>query len=161
MVAKFLAAVGVLTVALIFSFGWSLFGTEGPRAAESNAMGLFVLLVLGVPAVAFGALLFFGAAAVFAVTSPKRPPAASATAMDAPTPRPRDPPEVLPKTRSVLLTLLSALCFVGAVLWSVPFGFLTFVGLVTSDLNTFIGMGGRWLLVAMPLLTISVWLRRV
>ena len=161
MIARFLAIVGVLTVLVVFAFGWSFFGTDGPMAAESNGMGAFILVVFGIPAVAFCALLLFGAAVSSVIgTARRRPERAPADIYD-PDPQPRPPSEMATRQPAVMPTLVSILLFIGAVLWSIPFGFLTFVGVITSDLETTLSMGGRWLLVALPLLLISAGLRRI
>ena len=131
-------AVGIITVLGVGLFAlYALFS----GGSEGFVFAVFILTVFGIPAAGFAILMFglsasFGAAALVA----GRP---SATASNAPN---------LPVSQNRWLVWLSYFCFGAAILWSVPYGFITFVAILTDDPVLANESALMWLGLAVPLI---------
>ncbi|MEL6618319.1 MAG: hypothetical protein AAFP16_05540 [Pseudomonadota bacterium] len=109
--------------------------------SEGFVFAIFISIVLGIPAAGFATLMFglsatFGAAALATGHS-------SAMVSNAPN---------SPVSQNRWLVWLSYCCFGAAILWSVPYGFITFVQMVTGDPVQAVRSALTWLGVAVPLI---------
>jgi hypothetical protein len=139
--ATICAAIGGLTalgVALIALFVMS------SGEPEAFVFAVFIAIVFGIPAAGF-TVAMLGLSGVFlaAGNAADRTSVPSSAAG-------RNPFERVPANKKWLLWLSYGL-FGGAVLWSVPYGFLTFVHYVTGDLLQASCAAKMWLSVAGPL----------
>ncbi len=110
--------------------------TSGDASAEDKAGALLISLVIGIPVAGFCIVLLLGAGlssaagkrnAALDTDLPETQPRPAATQNAPPAPdRPAPPP-------SSGLNFLGFLSLAGAVLWTIPNGFLSFVTLVTGD----------------------------
>ncbi len=126
--------------------------------SEATVFALFIALVFGLPAVGF-AFLMFTLAGVFGAAGVVSNQVSQSTPEDEsynPNPLGR---QLAPKYGKTLL--ITSYCLFGfAVLWSVPYGFLTFVEMVTSFAGQATDEAIKWLGIAAPAVALGFVARR-
>ncbi len=130
-------AVGIITVLGVGLFALVML-FSGP---EGYVGALLISFVFGIPAAGF-ATLMFGLSATFAAAALAT---GHSSAMISNVPN-------SPVSQSRWLVWLSYCCFGAAVLWSVPYGFITFVEMVTGHPVQAARKALTWLGVAVPLI---------
>ena len=142
--------VGFLMVLIIASIGMSFLNAPDDAGGERAAAGMFVLIVLGLPALGFFLFSTLVGAGLFGsgVVRARRQSTSE--------PRIRHL-ESAPPLQS---RIASVIFFWLAALWSVPYGFLTFVTVITSDSENFLSMFATWMVVAAPAFTLSRLLKK-
>jgi hypothetical protein len=139
--ATICAAIGGLTALGVAVFALFVMSSGEP---EGFVFAVFIAIVFGIPAAGF-TIVMLSLSGVFLVAGSGLERTSVPTSVAVP-----DPSEQVPANKKWLFWLSYGL-FGGAVLWSVPYGFLTFVHFVTGDLVQASGTAKTWLSVAVPL----------
>lgn len=127
---------GLLLVGAVFALGVSFWNDPSP-SGHGQAAGLFVFIVFGLPAVGFFIVTtVFGTLMAVSGAPAKTPERGQAVLRQVFTP---------PWHR-----VISIVGFWIAVLWTVPYGFLATVSLITNDVEHVLSSLLTWVLVAGP-----------
>lgn len=127
---------GLLLVVAVFALGTAFWSDPSP-SGNGQAAGAFVFLVIGVPALGF-CIVTTVLGTVMAVFC-------GHTTSPAPGPGGYTPVTIAPWHRAVSIT-----GFWVAVLWTVPWGFLATVALITSDGTNLAHALLAWAVIALP-----------